>query len=106
MLSLYISVDRIDLFVLLARCSYVFCVFSLNRYQTGVEERKKQERMEETMMIDQLSRAVISDPSQDSGRSGGDVADRLYHKPGESRGAIRRLHNSRYAITIMTGMLS
>ncbi|XP_067946012.1 calcyphosin-2-like isoform X2 [Watersipora subatra] len=58
-----------------------------------LEEKKRREKILETVMADQLSRAVISDPSQESGRSGD--GDKLYHQPGQPRGAIRRLHQSK-----------
>ena len=61
--------------------------------QSDLEDRKRRDKLLETVMVDQLSRAAISDPNQDSSRSVD--ADRLYHQPGQARGAIRRLHQSK-----------
>ncbi|KAF6016382.1 CAPS2 [Bugula neritina] len=59
----------------------------------SLEARKRREKILDTVMVDQLSRAVVSDPSQDSGRSAD--LDALYHQPGQARGVIRRLHKSK-----------
>ncbi|XP_013395311.1 calcyphosin-2-like [Lingula anatina] len=56
-----------------------------------VEEEKKKQKLLDTVMVDQLSRAVISDPDQDQ-----NIPETPpHHLPGMSRGAIRHLHESK-----------
>lgn len=57
-----------------------------------LEMIKKRNKLIETVMMDQLSRAVISDPEQDTIYSG---RKSQVHRPGMKRGAVRTLHDSK-----------
>lgn len=59
-----------------------------------VDEEKRREKVIETVLLDQLSRALISQPDQDY-RQDAAAASELYHQPGMPRGHIRKLHESK-----------
>ncbi|ESO84979.1 hypothetical protein LOTGIDRAFT_236023 [Lottia gigantea] len=56
----------------------------------GMNDQYKNQKLEETVMIDQLSRAVISDPEQNE-----KLSSRLYSASYRGRGSHRHLHDSK-----------
>ncbi|PAA85501.1 hypothetical protein BOX15_Mlig000267g2, partial [Macrostomum lignano] len=58
-------------------------------------EARRRESILDAVMVDQLSRAPMCDPEQETNRSDVSVNQALQHVPGMPRGSIRHLHHSK-----------